>query len=175
MMSTAVMTAPRSAEALGEAVERAWAGPGPTARCWSPRVLPSAAPAPVDRVVGQHARRARSMIRITRSAPWPCGQCWATGWSGMSCGGAHVTLHVRGVGEQHEVAVGDAGVELAALGAESRVERGDERVGFGLGDVAGGEVRHQPVGDGHEVAAEDELVGAGGQALAAASRGARPE
>lgn len=69
-------------------------------------------------------------------------------------------LSVGSVVGDHEVAVGDAGVEAEASPAEFFVEVGDEQVGFALGDVAGGEVLHDFVDDGDEVATEDELVGA---------------
>ena len=48
-------------------------------------------------------------------------------------------------------------------------------IGVRLRDMTGGEILHALVGNGDEIAAEDELIGAGLDALGRGSSGARPE
>ncbi|MCU0225524.1 MAG: hypothetical protein MUF27_15960 [Acidobacteria bacterium] len=128
------------------------------------RVPPFGAPGARDRVIGQQgggtlhqvvdplrARAARPVVRdrLVRDVVRRLA----------------AQLHRRGVGQQQQVAIRDAGVELAPLRAERGAEVGHDPVGLGLRDVAGGEVLHPAVLDRHQVAAEDHLVRARAQPL----------
>ena len=95
-------------------------------------------------------------MRRTQSAAGPLGRWSATGWSGMSCGG----VHSRPPSETPDA--------TSRFGTKRRRENGsafqsvvqirDQPIRFRLRDVSGGEVRHEPVNDGDQVASEDDLV-----------------
>ena len=64
---------------------------------------------------------------------------------------------IEGLGAaiDQEIPVADAVVEFEAGEVEGAREVGDEALGFGVGDAAGGVILHDAVDDGNEVAAED--------------------
>src|SRR5262245_45578677 len=64
----------------------------------------------------------------------------------------------RGSAMHEDVAIADAGMEFEAIAAELRLNGLDERAAVLVGDVAGGEVAHQAVFDGDEIAPNGPVV-----------------